>query len=290
MPDDSAIARAVDTVLPRRLHELQAATGLPVLFAGTTSPDGHAQQLTIDHLIGTLGDSLRQVSVLSGRGLGGAAMVRRTACRVSDYATTTSITHHYDHVVVEHERLTSLLACPVVVHGAVRGVVYGALRESRPIGDVAVRNAGVVAANIARDAAALLKWQAPPGRPATGDPRDAAIDELADLIDRTTDPELRYRLSRIHHGLTEPDPEGSRLEGRGGAPRAATGDAAGPALSPREVETLRHVAVGATNAEIAAHLGITVGTVKAYLHSAMRKLQTRNRARAVIAAREAGLI
>lgn len=278
MPDDSTIAHAVDTVMPRRLDELQAVTGLPVIFAGTTSPSGHAQQLTIGHLIGTLGDTLRQVSVLSGRGLGGAAMVRRTACRVSDYASTTSITHHYDHVVVEHERLTSLLACPVVVHGAVRGVVYGALRENSPIGDVAVRNAGVVAANIARDAAALLRWQAPPARPAAADPRAAAIDELADLIDRTTDPELRLRLSRIHHGLAGPDPAR--------APESRTT----PALSPREVEALRHVAVGATNAEIAARLGITVSTVKAYLHSAMRKLQTPNRARAVIAAREAGLL
>lgn len=63
-----------------------------------------------------------------------------------------------------------------------------------------------------------------------------------------------------------------------------------PALSPREIEALQHVAAGSTNAEIATRLGLTVGTVKAYLHSAMRKLDTRNRARAVIAARAAGLI
>lgn len=279
MTDDAAIARAVDTVLPRRLHELQAVTGLPVVFAGTTGTVDGVPELAIDHLIGTLGDSLRQVGVRAGRGLGGAAMVRRTPCRVNDYATTTSITHHYDHVVVEHERLSSILACPVVVHGSVRGVVYGALRENRPIGDVAVRNTGVVAANIGRDAVALLERQATPRDPAPADPRHAAIDELAELIDRTTDPELRVRLARIHHGLT------------GTGPVGATHPAAGaPALTPREIETLRHVAVGATNAEIAARLGLTVATVKAYLHSAMRKLHTPNRARAALAARAAGLI
>ncbi|BBF99630.1 MULTISPECIES: helix-turn-helix transcriptional regulator [Pseudonocardia] len=275
MHDDDAVARALDTVMPRRLHELSSTTGLPVVFGGTTRTVRDGQQLTINQMIGTVGDSLRLLSVLSGRGLGGAAMARRTPCRVTDYAATAGITHDYDHVVVEHERLASILAYPIVVHGRVHGVMYGALREHRPIGDVAVRNAGVVATNIARDAAALLDRHAPP---ADADDRSSALLDLAALIDATDDPGLRSRLSRIHEGL-------------GGARRATarpTGET--PALSPREIEALRQVAVGATNAEIADRLGITVGTVKAYLYSAMRKLDTQNRTRAVIAARAAGLI
>ncbi len=50
------------------------------------------------------------------------------------------------------------------------------------------------------------------------------------------------------------------------------------------------MAIGSTNAEIATELGITVDTTKAYLHSSMRKLDVRNRARAVIVAREAGIL
>jgi DNA-binding CsgD family transcriptional regulator len=280
--DDDAVARALDRVMPRRLHELSATTGLPVVFGGTTRTVGDEQQLSINQLIGTFGDSLRLLSVLTGRGLGGAAMARRIPCRVSDYASTPGITHDYDHVVVEHERLASILAYPIVVHGSVRGVMYGAMREHRPIGDVAVRNAGIVAANIARDATALLDQHAPPAvvPPAAADAenRAGALLELAALIESTGDPELRERLSRIHDSLSGVRPAAARTGGEA------------PALSPREVEALQHVAVGATNAEIAAQLGITVGTVKAYLHSAMRKLDTQNRARAVIAARAAGLI
>ncbi|MFI6228831.1 response regulator [Micromonospora echinospora] len=48
-------------------------------------------------------------------------------------------------------------------------------------------------------------------------------------------------------------------------------------LSPRELEVVRLVARGATNAEIAARLFITVGTVKTHLGSAQTKLNTRNR-------------
>lgn len=282
MLDDDAVARALDRVMPRRLHELSSTTGLPVVFGGTTRTVRDGLQLTINQLIGTFGDSLRLLSVLSGRGLGGAAMARRIPCRVSDYASTPGITHDYDHVVVENERLASILAYPIIVHGSVRGVVYGAMREHRPIGDVAVRNAGIVAATIARDATALLDQHAPPAvaAPVVADAasRAGALLELAALIESTGDPGLRARLSRIHDGLAGARP----------APGRTGGEA--PALSPREIEALQHVAVGATNAEIAAQLGITVGTVKAYLHSAMRKLDAQNRARAVIAARAAGLI
>lgn len=282
MQDDDAVARVLDRVMPRRLHELSSTTGLPVVFGGTTRTVGDEQQLTINQLIGTFGDSLRLLSVLTGRGLGGAAMARRIPCRVSDYASTPGITHDYDHVVVEHERLASILAYPIVVRGAVRGVMYGAMREHRPIGDVAVRNAGIVVATIARDATTLLDQHAPPAVafPAAADAgsRTDALLELAALIESTGDPELRERLRRIHAGLAGVRPTAGRTVGET------------PALSPREIEALRHVAVGATNAEIAAQLGITVGTVKAYLHSAMRKLDTQNRARAVIAARAAGLI
>ncbi|MEV1295908.1 LuxR C-terminal-related transcriptional regulator [Pseudonocardia sp. NPDC049635] len=276
MVDDDTVARVLDEVMHRHLHELSAATGLPVVFGGTTRKLRGGVQLTINQLVGTFGDSLRMISVLAGRGLGGAAMARRVPCRVSDYATTAAITHDYDHVVVEREQLAAILAYPIVLHGAVRGVVYGALRENRPIGDLAVRNAGAVIANISRDAAGLLERHAPPPLDA---PRSEAIGDLAALIASTTDPQLRTRLTRIRDGLT-------------GA-RSAHTERADPGrrgLSPRELEAMRHVAVGASNAEIADQLGITVNTVKAYLHSAMRKLDAPNRGRAAIAARTAGLL
>ncbi|MEU4426960.1 response regulator transcription factor [Actinoplanes sp. NPDC024001] len=48
-------------------------------------------------------------------------------------------------------------------------------------------------------------------------------------------------------------------------------------LSPRELEVVRLTARGLTNAEIAAELFISVGTVKTHLGSVHAKLDTRNR-------------
>lgn len=48
-------------------------------------------------------------------------------------------------------------------------------------------------------------------------------------------------------------------------------------LSPRELEVVKLVARGATNAEIAARLFISVGTVKTHLGSVQTKLNARNR-------------
>jgi DNA-binding NarL/FixJ family response regulator len=48
-------------------------------------------------------------------------------------------------------------------------------------------------------------------------------------------------------------------------------------LSPRELEVVQLVARGGTNAEIAAQLYITVGTVKTHLASVQAKLNARNR-------------
>lgn len=58
-------------------------------------------------------------------------------------------------------------------------------------------------------------------------------------------------------------------------PRAAPVEETG--LSPRELDVVRLVARGATNAEIAAHLSISVGTVKTHLGSIQAKLDARNR-------------
>jgi DNA-binding NarL/FixJ family response regulator len=61
-------------------------------------------------------------------------------------------------------------------------------------------------------------------------------------------------------------------------------------LSPRERETLRLVAAGATNRQVAAKLGIGEETVKTILGRAFLKLGAHRRAEAVATAAAAGLI
>ncbi|MEW2427954.1 response regulator transcription factor [Micromonospora sp. NPDC047644] len=61
-------------------------------------------------------------------------------------------------------------------------------------------------------------------------------------------------------------------------------------LSSRELEVLRHLATGRTNAEIAKALFVATGTVKAHLNHIFRKLDAASRLQAVAHAREAGLL
>ncbi|MGW1174729.1 response regulator [Kitasatospora sp. NPDC002543] len=61
-------------------------------------------------------------------------------------------------------------------------------------------------------------------------------------------------------------------------------------LTPREVEVWHLLATGLDNAEIASAMGISVSTVKNYITSIFAKLNVRDRAQAVIAAYESGLV
>ncbi len=61
-------------------------------------------------------------------------------------------------------------------------------------------------------------------------------------------------------------------------------------LSKRELEVMRLIASGATNAEIAQELYITVGTVKNHVKNIYSKLDVHNRAQAIARSREFGLI
>ncbi|MBM7172849.1 response regulator transcription factor [Streptomyces sp. G44] len=68
---------------------------------------------------------------------------------------------------------------------------------------------------------------------------------------------------------------------------AALAEGANP-LTDREREVLRAAAGGATNAELAAALHLSPGTVRNYLSTAIQKLAVRNRAEAVSTARDKG--
>ena len=80
----------------------------------------------------------------------------------------------------------------------------------------------------------------------------------------------------------------------GGPNRAGSGDTQTPAapqlLTPRELEVVRHLAVGRSYAEIAAALFISQKTVGVHVSNLLRKTGTNNRVDAAAWVRDHGLV
>lgn len=71
---------------------------------------------------------------------------------------------------------------------------------------------------------------------------------------------------------------------------AESSEGRGDALTPREVDVLRGLARGRTNAAIGTSLGISEHTVRNHVHAVLRKLRVANRTDAVATAVRRGLV
>jgi DNA-binding CsgD family transcriptional regulator len=270
-------------LLARAVSDLADATRFPVAFGGLETGGG----VTVTSVIGGQTRSLHGLRILPQRGLGGRAMVEARPRLTADYGSSTQITHDYDEAILG-EGIATLLAVPVVVGGRTRAVLYGGSRRPGPGGDVFAKPAVEIADELGRELrvrdevrrrVARITAEAPAAGlgPAQREELRESYAELRSIAAAVADPGLRSRLEALE----------DRLAGLSGEAIARLPDVR---LSPRETDVLACAALGYTNAQVAGALGLKEGTVKAYLASAMSKLDASTRHAAVTKARRAGIL
>jgi DNA-binding NarL/FixJ family response regulator len=111
--------------------------------------------------------------------------------------------------------------------------------------------------------------------------KDAPAAELVNAV----------RVVAAGDGLLSPSVTRKLIEEFAARPRAVTHQPARlRELTPREVEVLRLIARGQSNAEIAETLVVAEQTVKTHVSRVLQKLDLRDRAQAVVFAYEAGVV
>ncbi|MDQ1121501.1 helix-turn-helix transcriptional regulator [Microbacterium trichothecenolyticum] len=271
------------TLVSHAVAELARRTHFPVAFGGLE----HDGAVHVSTIVGARTRSIEGLVVHPTRGLGGRALVERRPRMTLDYRTARSITHDYDRAILG-EGIATLFAVPVLVAGAARGVLYCGSWAQSQVGEVEARPAFDVAGELGTE----LRVRAEVERRLASVP---APDSGMSPVAREEIRESYAQLRSIAASVGDDDVR-RRLEDLEARLAALTGDApARPAdaevhLSRREIDVLACAAVGSTNGEIAASLGLRETTVKSYLASAMSKLDASTRHAAVTRARRAGLL
>lgn len=270
--DDDAIRAA--------LTALKTATGIPVAMYGTLLADNRLQ---ITQWIGLRTPALQNLTIDAGAGVGGRVVNTRRAAGISDYTRANTISHEYDKQI-QDEGLHSLVAVPVIVRREIRGVLYVGVHSPVRLGDKVIEEVTMTARTLEQDLAVNAAMRSADGERAgatSGHSMNSAEWEqvrsthskLRMLTNKVEDEELRKELEQICEQMVSPV-----------AVKQTT------KLSARELDVLSCVALGHTNVEAAAEMGIGAETVKSYLRSVMRKLGAHTRYEAVNAARRIGAL
>jgi DNA-binding CsgD family transcriptional regulator len=206
-----------------------------------------------------------------------------------DYAHSRNITHDYDREILD-AGIISLVAIPIVTSGTTRAVLYGGSRASGELAGVFRRPVAELTDSLCRELRVReevarrvprRRFDAEPTLPASQlEELRTSYAELRSASAAVTDPAVRARLTAIEERL-------ARLSGAAPPPEA---DDEAVRLTRRETDVLSQVALGSSNAETGQALGLTEGTVKAYLKSASAKLGVSGRFAAVAAARRERLL
>ncbi|MCO6395495.1 MULTISPECIES: acetate metabolism transcriptional regulator RamA [Corynebacterium] len=270
--DDDAIRAALTT--------LKTATGIPVAMYGTLLADNRLQ---ITQWIGLRTPALQELVIESGAGVGGRVVATRRAVGISDYTRANVISHEYDKQI-QDEGLHSIVAVPVITQREIRGVLYVGVHSPVRLGDKVIEEVAMTARCLEQDLAvntALRQGDGARAGQKTGRVMNSAEWEqvrsthskLRMLANRVGDENLRKEIEQLCDQMVSPVRVKQTTK-----------------LSARELDVLSCVALGHTNVEAAAEMGIGAETVKSYLRSVMRKLGAHTRYEAVNAARRIGAL
>ena len=273
-----SLLRPRDTdALRAELRHLATETSLPLAFGGEV----HGDTLLLSEFVGTRTGAMRGLAVRPSAGLGGATVVARRPLSVPDYRQASGITHDYDGPVLS-EGIRSILAVPVVVDGRARAVLYGAYRQSAPIGD---RTAAAMVSSARRLGHELAIRDEVDRRLRLREAHLANFGENTARAEQIR--EVHAELRRL--AVDAPSPLRDRLRQLADV-LVGDGPTVSAPLTARELDVLAQVALGCTNAEAAERLSLKPETVKSYLRSAAAKLGTHSRHEAVSKARRSRLI
>lgn len=297
MPTQTHLRPSDSEALGAAFRELHKRSEFDVVFGGECV-DG---SVALRNVLGGRSHALREVEVESGRGLGGRVLKTRRPAEVRDYENCDAITTHYRHAV-NREGLRTIIAMPVVVGGGVRAMLYGGLRAVSSLGDATHKVFATAANNLAieyrvRDdvdrrlsMAEVASAEAKHGLEPTDRERLRLLHgELHAIAAELGDNDLGRRLLAAGDSLARvgmgPNPAAPDVDATPGM----TSDSR-KLLSPREVAVLSQVALGCSNAEVAARLSLSPDTIKTYMRNISGKLETHSRMESVARARLLGYL
>ncbi|MEV5302814.1 LuxR C-terminal-related transcriptional regulator [Amycolatopsis methanolica] len=183
-----------------------------------------------------------------------------------------------------HPQLRSLIDChayvsaPVMVSGKVVSLVHADQNVETGTVDEADRDViGAVAEGLGFAIERTLFQERLRGLRRQLDQHHRSVNELIDsFVDG--DAEMSPRFDELAPVPAAEEPVQDVLHPE---PRTDQNASGAPSLTRREIEVLRHMALGETNAQIASRLFVSEGTVKTHAKHILRKLGAANRAEAV---------
>lgn len=297
---DLAVPLERDAVLARVGRVVAESVDSELGFVGLLDgPD----RLRLTGVHGGTTGALETLRVERGRGLGGKVLANGDPASVREYTSADSITHEYDTQIAQ-EGLRGVLCLPLTIGTELTGVAYVSDRIPKIYSDTMIERVlnaveqAKIALAIADRSRALTDAAVEAERERTVQALDESVGEnlnhilaIAQTIaaDPVSSPALLAQASTLIQkaGLATDALSGSFEELRivSSPERLAESP-----LSRRELEVVQFAARGLSNPEIAEQLFLARGTVKAYMESALRKLEARNRVEAVMIAARAGLL